>query len=53
MNTGEKLSGANLARLQGIIKAIDSQFKTVETGSVVDAAFNATTGDPLAAPVKD
>lgn len=47
MNTGEPLRGANLDHLRGIIHAIDEQFSTLRQGVAVDAAFNATTGDPI------
>jgi len=51
MNTGEPLRGANMDRLRGIIRAIDTQFQNVEVGRAIDVAFNANTGEPLPRPV--
>lgn len=51
VNSGEPLRGANLSRLRNIVEAIDDQFEAIKPGLAVDAAFNATTGEPLQQPV--
>ena len=52
MSTGEKLARGDLNRLQGIIRSIDEQFKEIEPGRAIEAAFNATTGEAIRTTVQ-